>query len=237
MLKNEFKILRADISDLLKQNKEEKLFFLNDFINAYFLSLVNFGFNDKVTKDTVNIIKELNDIFNYEKEIFDFLYSHYKTINYEECCEFLDLLDEVNVKTYYYYSKLFNDIIVACQTKCRYRATRSNKDFDTLIESDKYEKIALGLSISYEDIKECLNYEDDFWHFIDNKIEFYDAHIVKNNKFVNKIYDSSNILVNIELCLPLVVNYNTAIINYNALKEAYSLYKNYLFKSKVLSYK
>ena len=197
------------------------------FIDVYLDSVMVFGFNSDVSKDIFNFWKEFISIMLEENRMFNFLLKNYQFINCDEGNYFMYKLDYLNEETVLYCYKFFEDVLIACDMELEWKARRPFKNFKTLIETDIYDMELYGLTISFDDIKNYFNYEDDFWEYIESRICFLDSHDEENDSFygVNMKFDNDNKLENIKIFVPKIINLDTALINVHEIKHAYDLYK------------
>lgn len=219
-------MLYKDINDLViwtreveQDNNEELMYMLKYFIEAFIKSIITFGLRHKVTIDSINLINEFRWIVKEEKHLHDYMLKEAKTIDREECIKLLNILDELNEKTIRYYHKAFNDILHACETNCVYRATHIKKDFKTLIETEEYRNTLAGLTLTLKDVKKFLNYEEEFWKYIDDKTTIVDSKTQLDQCGVTKEED------NIKIHVPLIINAETARMNKRIFIDAHEIIK------------
>lgn len=138
MNKTEIRELKEEINTILKEEKEEFLYILYYSLNSYFNSLLNFGINDEITKDTLNVIKEFYLIIKKEKQLLNNLKKDLYNYNYFDIIDYLNELDNIDCQTIMYYYKVLDDIDTAIEINDKIKAKRIKKDFKTLIERNEY---------------------------------------------------------------------------------------------------
>lgn len=225
MTKFEKKELKYEINELKKLNVEQNILIFKYLIEAHINALLTFGISNKVTKETIDLFKKYRKIIRREDNIYDYLLKNYKLIDINESIELLDLLDELNSKTVEYFYSIFDDILDACLSGEEIRAKHNKKNFDTLDETDEYEYLTKGLTINYDDIKQYLNYPNEFWNYVKNKTIILDSHQYEAEYFykvLTKFEDEK--LKDIKIIIPNIINNNTANIVLYELKCAYYLY-------------
>ena len=138
MNKTEIREVKEEINTILKEEKEEFLYILYYSLNSYFNSLLNFGINDEITKDTLNVIKEFYLIIKKEKQLLNNLKKDLYNYNYFDIIDYLNELDNIDCQTIMYYYKVLDDIDTAIEINDKIKAKRIKKDFKTLIERNEY---------------------------------------------------------------------------------------------------
>ncbi len=226
MVNKELEILKDEIREINSQNNEELIIITNQFIEAYAYSFLTYGLTHEITRDTLKLFCEFKSIIDEEKNLYRFMLKMGFKIDLQECYEIIDALDELNVDTYTYYNQTLNDIIVSCETKCVDRAKHYKRNFKTLIETSEYIDKVIGLTLTFSDVKTYLNYEEEFWDFIDSKITIIDSR-TENNKYGVFINDD-----NIEIFIPYIINLETANKCKEILTKAYNIYKEKYIKKR-----
>lgn len=223
MEKKDKEILSELIKEINKQNIEEMMYFTGYFIETVARSIFVFGPIHEITKDVIRIWVEFRFILREESELNSFIISNSDLINYNECVNFLNELDELNEVTFLYYMQSLNDINDACDTKFPDRAKHHKRDFKTLIETEDYRNRLVGLSLTFDDVKRSLDYEQDFWDFVYNKtIIVYDdsseygVEVIKEGQIDSMV-----------ISVPEIINHETALLNKEIFNKAYCLYSIY----------
>lgn len=226
MDKTEAYVVKSCIKEIENVNIEQKWLIFKSFIETYIASLITFGNND-VTKDAHKMLKQFRKIEDEELKIYKFIIKNIKQIDFNKCIEFLYLLEDLNEKTIIYYLNSFSDIQSACEIKNEIYAKHSKRNFETLIETDEYRCIAVGLTISEEEIKKFLNYPTEFWKFVKTKITYVDSTKEGNEFFYSTLmkFDTNNNLIDIKVLIPRIIDLKTSLVNIHELKHAYDLYQ------------
>ena len=193
------------------------------FLQVYIRSLLKFGISNEVTKDTIRIYKQLKEIQQKDYEIHDFIKRNALEINEIATNELLEQLDELNVKTKKYYYDAFEDIITACDLKNDIYAKHKDKDFDTLNETNAYKLAAASLLITFEDLKQLLDFEKEFWKYIEKRIIFKSSYI--STKYtISIIPDENNNVKDFDLIIPEMVDIFSVKKCIELISYAYVLY-------------
>ena len=125
MEKQDIEFIKNDTNEIRVKNVEEFFKMFKNFIDCYIPTMIKMGINHKLTKEAIIIFKEFYLILREEDRI---------CLEMQKNSKYLDLLNE---QSYEYYENLFGGIEDAVSTGDMYRATRSRKNFSTLIESDE----------------------------------------------------------------------------------------------------
>lgn len=98
-----------------------------------------------------------------------------------------------------------------------------DKETMVLLDKLKYTKI------SYSDVLDYLNYEDEFYEFLENRVILVDHYrdCFGDNSFYSVLtkYDKERLL-DLKVIIPKVVDITTAIIVVHELRHAHDLYKS-----------
>lgn len=216
--------LKKEIKNIRIMNIEQNVLTLKYIIEAYIHSFIVFGFNNTITDYVKRIWNEIKQIVKEEQSIHKYLINNSQKINFSEALKLLDKLDDLNKATILYYYESLDDILNACDTKCEYRATLSPKEFSTLIETDEYKIESAGLTIDFDNIKEFLDYPEDFWNYIKPRL-IQVGLFVEDNNYQVLIIEDEGILKDMRVIVPNVINLESACINIHEFKNAYELYK------------
>lgn len=219
--------LEEEIRNIKKLNINQTLLTLKYVIEAYIKSFIIFGPSSKVTQEVKNIWCEFKKIIKEEKEIQDYILRNSTCINFYEAVELVDKLNEVNDDTIKYLYNSLDDILDACDTRFEGRMIQYPKSFKTLVETDEYRTSAVGLTLSFEDVKKYLNYTQEFWDYINPKIRRVSPDAPEKNKVYETIINakSDDILLDMRVIVPTIVNLQTACINVHEFKHAYDLFQ------------
>lgn len=210
----ESQILKECIDEIKNLSHEQSKLVFKYFLKIYIRCIMNFGKDHKITKEVIKLWKSMVKIRKEEKNINSFILKNSKIINFTPATSFLDLLEHINSETVENYYKYLEDIETACDLKNEIYAKHRKKDFKTLIETDEYRLIATSMTIGVEDIKKFLNYPEEFWEYIKDKITYVD--------YNPSDWNEQNMDFNI--VLPHVIDYLTVKTCITQLGLAYSLF-------------
>ena len=219
---NEKKILKKEIKELNQLNIEQVFLISKYILDAYFKSIITFGINSVVVKENISLLHKYIRIYIREKNIYNYLLKNSSLIDLDECFNLIDLLDNLNAKTIDFFYSAIDDIIDVCTLKEEIRMVHKKRFFSTLDETDEYEFITKCLTINYCDVVEYLNYPNEFWNYIEEKIIESDS-TISHSTFIR---DDNNILKDLEVYIPKIKNKDTASRVLYELKYAYCLYNS-----------
>lgn len=219
--------LKRDVYNIYYQNIEEVILMAKYCFIAYIKSIMSFGLGQLASSNVAQIWKEFLAIIREEKVILRLLLQSGILADVDEVDDFLFELDEINTKTIQYYYSVLDGVETACEMKTEWRAVRPKKNFKTLLDTDEYRKKICSIILSMEDVKSFLNYGEDFWNYIKEKILFIDSHIKEDQDFygVNIKLDDHDCLVDMKVLVPQIINLETALVVVHELNHAYSLYQ------------
>lgn len=223
----ELRDLKEDVRGIYYQNIEEIFLMTKYCLIAYAKSIFTYGRKHFITQEIVQVWKEFFKIILEEKYILSYLVKNGLFEDFEEVNQFLFQLDDVNEETIQYYYDVLDGIETACEMNLEWKAMRPRKEFSTLIETDFYRKNLFFFTLSMEDIKNFLGYEEEFWKYIEKRVLLIDSHIQEDNEFfgVNMKFDDNYCLSDIKVFVPKIINLETALVNVHEFHHAYRLYK------------
>lgn len=223
MDKNEKKFLKESLRETKYKTLLQQRDILKYFLESYIKSILIFGISSEVTKETLRIYKELKEIQDKEYEIHEFLKRNALKIDEIATAELLNRLDELNDKTIEYYYEALDDMITACDLKNETYIKHRKKNFETLNETNAYKIAAGSLLITYEDLKQMLEFEEEFWKYIEQRIVFRNSNT--NSKFTIDIkLDENNNTKDFTLVLPSIVDIFSVKKCIELISYAYVLY-------------
>lgn len=221
--------LILDLEEMKKLQFEEMFLITSYSLEGYFKSLFTFGIKSKITKDNLNIIKEMFSILMKERKMLNYILANLDSFNLSAVANVIGIIDDVNDKTVRYYYNVMQEITDACEAKDELRGNRPSKDFPTLIQSDSYTNEVIALALNKSSIKDFLGYEDKFWKFIENKditnIKVC-YEIAKDATYVIPLYDEFGIVSDIKMMIPEVVDLETALLCIQQYQKAYEIFKS-----------
>ena len=225
--KSKKEVLIDDIKEMKKGSYEEMWLITVYGLSSYFKSLFSFGFSSNVTRDNLNVIKEMFGILTTERRLLNYILKNLDQFHIESTEDVISMLDSLNDKTVEYYYHVIEDIEDACECGQEFRGTRPRKEFDTLTQSDSYASEVVALALDKNAIKEFLGFEDEFWKFVqerekeDFKVSYETA---SNMVHVIPVY-SDSIISDVKFFIPGVVDLRTALLAVQAYQKIYAIYK------------
>lgn len=223
----EKKELQQLINGMKNGSIEQMLLITVYSLKSYFGSLLAFGRKSKITRDNLNVIKEMFFILRNERTLLNFVLRNMDIIDIQAAQDVVWMLDDVNDKTVEYYYNVIEDIEDAVECNQEFRGLRPKLRFPTLIDESSYASEVIALCENFETLKSFLGFEDEFWTFIKDKTKKVDTSIEVMTKmtYAIPIYDENGIVVSVHLMLPKVSNLETALLAIKIYKKAYNIYK------------
>ena len=224
---NKKEVLLEELKDMKSGSYEEMWLITVYGLSSYFKSLFSFGFNSNVTKDNINVIKEMFKILYTERKLLNFILKNLDSFHLDSTEDVIRMLDELNDKTVEYYYHIIEDIENACECEQEFRGSRPRKEFPTLIQSSSYANEVVALALNKKAVIEFLGYEEDFLKFIkdrDNCDLRVEAETASNIVAVVPIMHEDNV-ADVKFVLPEVVDLETALLAIKTYQKIYSIYK------------
>lgn len=219
--------LRKNIDEMKSGSIEQMCLITMYSLGAYFKSLFTFGSTSNVTRDNLNIIKEMFKILRTERTLLNYILDNIDKFDVGAAQDVVAMLDELNDRTVIYYYDLINDIEDAAELNDEFRGRRPRNSFPTLIESGTYASEVIALSSNIDDLKSFLGFEEEFWTFINARIKTVDTSCEIMDKMAHAIpiLDSNDVVTNIEILVPKIYNLQSALIAIRIYKKAYEIFK------------
>lgn len=221
-------ILVKDIEDMKKGQFEEMLLISYYGLASYFKSLFSFGSKSDITKDNLNVIKEMFNILKTERNLLNFILQNIDKFNVDATQDVVSLMDELNDKTVEYYYNVINEIEDAVDMNEERRGIRPKKNFQTLTQTDYYATQVIALAEDRDKIKEFLKFEDDFWKYIkeyEYSVEVpYD--IAVEMCYATPLFDENKNVSGLRILVPKVINLQTALLAIKCYIRAHNIYKS-----------
>lgn len=230
--KNEKEQLLNEIKDMKGGSYEQMALITYYSLSSYFKSLLTFGGHSTVTKDNLNVIKEMFNILKKERQLLNFILEHIEEFEVDAVCNVVNILDDLNDKTVEYYYNVIEDIEVACDMNDEKRGRRPRKGFPTLIQSDSYSNEVIALAETKDNIKTFLGFEEEFWNYIE-KHEYSlrtTPELAQEVAYVTYLVDENHNVAGMKLLVPEVVDLSTALLAIKLYQQAYDIYKMIGFK-------
>ncbi len=219
----------SDINNMKKGSYEQMWLITMYGLSSYFKALFTFGSRSNVTRDNLNVIKEMFGILKTEREMLNFILRNLEKFDIDATQEVVQMLDDLNDKTVEYYYGVIDDIEEAVDMKEERRGTRPVKHFPTLIQGNSYANEVKALALNKKTIKEFLGYEEEFWQFIANKDKTevrvpYEG--AKNMSYATALHDSeTGNVVDIIMYIPEIADLGSALLAIQTYEKAYSIWK------------
>ena len=219
----ELQVLKEQILETKKENREAKYLMARYALSSYAKCLVTFGPFAPITKDCLNVIREYNATLREEDYLFSQMMSTKTDV--DRIFRFYTELDDVFDKTTDYYYSVLDDIDEACETKDQSRGTRGKKGFDTLTETNDYRIMLDNINITFLDVMKFLDLPDEFWHYIDHRIEWAEPFEERPfHSYYVSLDQEDGVIKDISVKLPPVVDLESARTCIRELKTAYEMY-------------
>ncbi len=201
---------------------EQMILTIRYCLEAYFRSLIVFGSDNKVTRENIEIIKEMFKILNTERSFLDYIRQNIDHFDIEASQDVVFLLDSINDETVEYYYGLMNDIDDAIDLVQEFRGYRPRIPFPSLLNDPSYAIKVIALGENLDSIQEFLGFEEDFWQYINERTEFEDE---INTPGVYPISNSTNDPIDLKIVLPKVTNLDSALQVIKLYRKAYEMYQ------------
>lgn len=223
---NDKEILMNDLQEM-KSGEIEQMFLITYYsLISYFKSLLTFGARSSVTKDNLNVIREMFRITRIERNMLNYMMAHIDEFDIETALGVVGSLDRLNDRTVIYYYDVINEIEDAVEMNEERRGLRPRQDFDSLIQTNMYAKEIVALAESKDSIREFLCFGKSFWNFIDSREVVIDTEIEEAE--VNAIRDSENRIVDLRITIPKVKDLESALLCLKLYRKAYDYYRTML---------
>ena len=220
--------LTEDIKSMKKGSYEQMWLITMYGLGSYFKSLFRFG-NSNVTRDNLNVIKEMFGILKTEREMLNFILKNLDRFEINSTQDVVQMLDELNDKTVEYYYEVIEEIEDAVDMGEERRGIRPVKHFPTLIQSSSYANEVKALALDKKAIKEFLGYEEEFWKYI-SSMDKTDVRVpyegAKGLSYAVPLYDGDTGMVEgIKMYIPEISDLSTALLAIQIYEKAYSIWK------------
>ena len=218
-----------DIKSMKKGSYEQMWLITMYSLSSYFKSLFAFGSRSNVTKDNLNVIKEMFSILKTEREMLNFILRNLDKFEINATQDVLQMLDELNDKTVEYYYSVIDDIEDAVDMKEERRGVRPIKNFPTLTQGNGYTNEVRALALNKRAIKEFLGYEEAFWTFIADKDKTevrvpYEG--AKGMAYAIPLHDrETNNVVDVKMYIPEIADLGSALLAIQMYEKAYGIWK------------
>ena len=214
----------------MKRGEIEEMWLVSVYsMSSYLKALFSFGAKSKVTKDNLNVIKEMFSILKTERSLLNFIIRNLDKFDLNATENIINMLDDLNDKTVEYYYSVIDDLEDAADIKEELRGTRPKKDFPTLIQSNTYSNEVIALALNKKAIREFLGYEEEFWEFIkdkdhgDIKISY---EIAEKISYAVPLSNGEDKIQDVKFMIPEVIDLPTALLAIRTYQRVYDIYKS-----------
>ena len=224
---------REEITDNIKSMKKgsyEQMCLITMYsLSSYFKSLFTFGSRSNVTRDNLNVIKEMFSILKTEREMLNFILRNLDKFEINATQDVVQMLDDLNDKTVEYYYSVIDEIEDAVDMKEERRGRRPIKNFPTLIQGNGYTNEVKALALNKKAIKDFLGYEEEFWQFIADKDKTevrvpYEG--AKSMSYAVPLHDSTTgNVVDVKMYIPEIADLSSALLAIQTYEKAYGIWK------------
>ena len=141
------KEITEQIKFMINAAPEELFRIISNSIELYIKSAIAFGIDSNITKENLNIIKDMTKIILKERKLLKKLESNISNENIDDIWEILDILEELNERTYNSYDDILKEIEIACDIKDKKRIIKQGKPIDSLITNEEYTKLIENITL------------------------------------------------------------------------------------------
>lgn len=220
-------LLVTEINDMKKGQYEEMALISFYSLSSYFKSLFAFGSKSPVTKDNINIIKEMFYIIKQERILLNYMLKNINNYNIDVIADIVGSMDALNDSTIDYYYRVIQDLEDAAELKEERRGIRPKKSFPTLTQTDSYVNQVIALSESKENIRLFLGFEEEFWQYIKERERSVEVvpEVAEGISYVIPLYDENGLVVDVKILVPEVVDLSTSLLAIKCYIKAYDIYR------------
>ena len=218
--------LRKDLKNIKKENLNSLLLVSYYSIFQYLRELIKYGSSSKIANSNKELLKEFFMILKEENMYLNILIKNINVLKENEVYALIDKLDVLHDKMIEFIYNTLDDLEDAYELGREYRATIPNKNFKTILETDEYRKEIVRLILGESVIKEYFNYPEEFWNYIKNRITLLHEDVESRDEFygVYPKITEENILIDLKIYIPKILDLKTLLINIHELNHAYILY-------------
>lgn len=225
--KEQSKALLVNGIEEMKKGQFEEMFLMSFYgLSSYFKSLMAFGSKSDVTKDNLNVIREMFKVVKTERLLLNFILKNVNNFNIDAAQNVVDTMDELNDKTIEFYYSVIDEIEDAVDMNEERRGIRPRKNFSTLIQTDTYTSLVVALAENKDSVRSFLGFEDEFWEYIgscEHSVEV-PSNIAEEISYVTALLDHDGNVSGIKMLVPEVIDLNTALLAIRCYVRAHSLY-------------
>lgn len=239
MTKDELKALKKDIREIQIQNIEAKIMMYKEYIFLFINILIEKGLSDNYLEELIKIKTEYMAILNEENNLLNLILNNCINKNINAVDELIIKLNGLNEKTIIYYYSLLDDIESEIEINRNYSYRRIPKNFETLIETDEFKFMVNGLNLTINDVKNYLNYGNDFWNYIKDKTKViknpYSNYDLKMNYYgIWYDFNEDKEITKLIICIPEIIDLKTAQIAIHEFILAHDIYSGNIKEDYIL---
>ena len=239
MTKDELKALKKDIREIQIQNIEAKIMMYKEYIFLFINILIEKGLSDNYLEELIKIKAEYMAILNEENNLLNLILNNGINKNINAVDELIIKLNDLNEKTIIYYYSLLDDIESEIEINRNYSYRRIPKNFETLTKTDEFKFMVNGLNLTINDVKNYLNYGNDFWNYIKDKTKViknpYSNYDLKMNYYdIWYDFNEDKEITKLIICIPEIVDLKTAQIAIHEFRLAYDIYSGNIKEDYIL---
>lgn len=239
MTKDELKALKKDIREIQIQNIEAKIMMYKEYIFLFINILIEKGLSDNYLEELIKIKTEYMAILNEENNLLNLILNNCINKNINAVDELIIKLNGLNEKTIIYYYSLLDDIESEIEINRNYSYRRIPKNFETLIETDEFKFMVNGLNLTINDVKNYLNYGNDFWNYIKDKTKViknpYSNYDLKMNYYgIWYDFNEDKEITKLIICIPEIIDLKTAQIAIHEFRHAHDIYSGNIKEDYIL---
>ena len=239
MTKDELEILKKDIKKIKIENILAKIMMCKEYIFLLIIILIRKGLSNNYLEELIKIKDEYMAILSEENKLLNIILKNGINKDITAIDDLIGKLNDLADTTIAYYYSLLDDIEKEIEFNRSYPYRRLSKNFKTLIETDEFKLMAQGLSLTIEDIKKYLGYNDDFWNYIQDKTKiikdpYLDYDLKMHYYGVWYEVNESKELTKLIICIPEIVDLKTAQIAIHEFRHAHDIYTSKIQEDSIL---
>lgn len=120
--------LLMQIKFMKDSSLDEFIIILKDSLYNYLKSLIVFGIDNNYSNQCLNIIKQMFLILLRERKILTSIEQSIDSVDLDETCDIIDMLDSLNDKTYTNFDYILGEIEYCCDSKEERKLPMISKD-------------------------------------------------------------------------------------------------------------
>lgn len=220
-------MLKTELKDLKWQNREQLFMMIKEYVIMY-VKIGSFFRNSKdERKVLIDNLKDYFKIISEENKYFTFLIKHLDKIsNDHELYKILDQLDIKNSQSYYHYDGIISEYESSISLNDQRRAIITRKNFPSIIDTTKYREEIIGLFLNRDDLMNYFNEDSNVFEYLESRTKVYNCDVEDGMPYYG-VYPiiENNILTNINICVPKIINLKAMLINIHEYNHAINLFK------------